>query len=112
MNNLLLGNGINIQFGGNAYSSNFIMKRIKYRAKLDSYSKMFGNELTGNEIIYLLENFVGEANKIREGGYDSFVADEDTSEALNDFKARYDTVIKNPYDIMLVDWFFVVHMFF
>lgn len=112
MKNLLLGNGINIQFGGNAYSSNFIMKRIKYRAKLDSYVEMFGNELTGNEIINLLENFVEEANQIREGDYDSFIVDEDTSEALNDFKARYDTMIKNPYDIMLEDWFFVVHMFF
>lgn len=112
MNNLLLGNGINIQFGGNACSSDFIMKRIKYRAKLDCYNRLFGNKFTGNEIINLLENFIGEANQIRDGYYDSFVTDEDTSEALNDFKARYETVIKNTYDIMLEDWFFVVHMFF
>lgn len=34
MKYLLLGNGINIQFGGRAYTSEFMMKRIKYRAEL------------------------------------------------------------------------------
>lgn len=67
MKNLLLGNGINIQFGGVAYSSSFIMKRIKYQAKLDRYDELFGNKLTGTEIVNLLENFVEEANNIREG---------------------------------------------
>ncbi len=112
MKNLLLGNCINIQFGGIAYSSNFIMKRIKYRAKLDCYNELFGNKLTGNEIVNLLENFVEEANKIREGEYDSFATDEDTIDALKDFKGRYNTTIENAHDIMLEDWFFVVHMFF
>ena len=112
LKNLLLGNGINIQFGGIAYSSNFIMKRIKYRTKLDSYNELFGNKLTGNEIVNLLENFVEEANKIRKGEYDSFATDDDTLDALKDFKGRYDTTIENAYDIMLEDWFFVVHMFF
>lgn len=111
MRNLLLGNGINIQFGGMAYSSSFIMKRIKYRAKLDSYNELFGNRLTGNEIVKLLDNFVDEANKIREGEYDSYAKDDDTMDALNDFKYRYKLPIKNAHDIMLEDWFFVVHMF-
>lgn len=103
MKNLLLGNGINIQFGGIAYSSNFIMKRIKYRAKLDCYDELFGNKLTGNEIVNLLENFVEEANKIRGGEYDSFATDEDTIDALKDFKGRYNTTIENAHDIMLED---------
>ncbi len=41
MKNILLGNGINIQFGGFAYSSDFIMKRIKYSARLDRYERLF-----------------------------------------------------------------------
>lgn len=112
MKNILLGNGVNIQFGGVAYSSNFIMKRIKFRAKLDCYDELFGNELTGKEIINLLENFVEEANKIRIGEYDSFAVDDDTKDALGDFKDFYVSSIDNSYDIMLEDWFFVVHMFF
>ncbi|MEK0288723.1 hypothetical protein [Caldifermentibacillus hisashii] len=112
MKNLLLGNGINIQFGGVAYSSSFIMKRIKYQAKLDRYDELFGNKLTGTEIVNLLENFVEEANNIREGVYDDLATDSDTLDALKDFKYRYNTTIKNSHDIMLEDWFFVVHMFF
>jgi hypothetical protein len=112
LKNLLLGNGINIQFGGVAYSSSFIMKRIKYQAKLDRYDELFGNKLTGTEIVNLLENFVEEANNIREGVYDDLATDSDTLDALKDFKYRYNTTIKNSHDIMLEDWFFVVHMFF
>lgn len=112
LNNLLLGNGINIQFGGIAYSSNFIMKRIKYRAKLDSYDELFGNKFTGKEVVNLLEGFVDEANRIRKGEYDSFAKDDDTLDALKDFKNRYDITIQNSHDIMLEDWFFVVYMFF
>lgn len=31
MQHLLLGNGIDIQFGGPAYTSRYIIKRIKYK---------------------------------------------------------------------------------
>lgn len=111
MKNILLGNGINIQFGGRAYSSNFIMKRIKYQAKLNSFDELFGYKLSGDDIVNLLENFVEEANKICKGVYDDSVTENDTLEALKDFKCRYNITIKNPHDIMLEDWFFVIHMF-
>ena len=45
LRSVLLGNGINIQFGGKAYSNYYIMERIRYRAKLDSYNKLFDNTL-------------------------------------------------------------------
>lgn len=48
------------------------MKRIKYRATLESYSQIFGNILTGSEIIEILNNFVTIANRIRKGHYDCF----------------------------------------
>ena len=54
MRSVLLGNGINIQFGGFAYNSDFIMKRIKYSARLDRYEKLFENKITGDEIEKLL----------------------------------------------------------
>ena len=46
--NVLLGNGINIQFGGFAYSSDFILKRIKYNSRLGKYDRLFNNKITGN----------------------------------------------------------------
>lgn len=113
MNNLLLGNGINIQFGGIAYSSSYIMKRIQYRAKLDAYRKLFGDEITASEIVKLLEDFVIVANKLKNGEYDIYAKDDDTKIAVEDFKARYkDWIIEKPHDVMLEDWFLLVHIFF
>ena len=63
---LLLGNGINIQFGGAAYSSEFILKRIKYNSRLGKYDTLFGGKLTGKEIESVFKGFVGIANGIIE----------------------------------------------
>lgn len=112
MKSLLLGNGVNIQFGGKAYSNYFIMERIRYRAKLDSYAELFGNTLTSAEIVAILDGFVDIANDIRNSEYDEFANDEDLSAALTDFKSRYSTRIEASYKIMLEDWFLLIHMFF
>ncbi len=112
MKSLLLGNGINIQFGGKAYSNEFIMKRIKYRAALENYHEIFGNVLTSKEIVRILDSFVDIANDIRNGGYDEYTVDDDTSLALNDFKQRYTSKLTASHEIMLEDWFFILHMFF
>lgn len=112
MQNILIGNGINIQFGGRAYTSNFIMKRIKYRAILGNYDGLFGEEITANEIVKLLDGFVDEANQIIEGHYDEYIDNTETAEAVQDFKNRYSSKIENSHDIMLEDWFLVVHIFF
>lgn len=112
MKSLLLGNGINIQFGGKAYSNRFIMERIRFRAKLDGYLELFDNTLAGGEIVGLLDGFVDIANGIRNGEYDKFAHDADISAALTDFKRRYANKITVSYEIMLEDWFFLIRMFF
>lgn len=115
MKSLLVGNGINIQFGGNAYRNDFIMKRVKFRAKLDCYKKLFNGKLNSDEIIKVFNDFANIANDIKNNKYDKFIddKDEDTKEALCDFKSRYaSTEIDYPHDIMLEDWFFILHMFF
>ena len=112
MKSLLVGNGVNIQFGGKAYSNYFIMQRIKFRAKLDSYLELFGNTLTSSEIIAILDGFVSIANDIRSGMFDEFAKDKDDVDALNDFKNRYTEKVTESYEIMLEDWFLLIHMFF
>lgn len=47
MKSVLIGNGINIQFGGTTYSNYFILERIKSKAKLGGYDKLFKNSITG-----------------------------------------------------------------
>ena len=114
MKSLLLGNGINIQFGGKAYSNYFIMERIRCKAKLDKYLKLFDYTLTSEDIINILDNFVDIANDIRDGKYDAYAknSDNDTLSALIDFQKRYSKKIQESYEIMLEDWFFLIHIFF
>lgn len=118
MKTLLLGNGINIQFGGKAYTNYCIMERIKFKARMGGYEELFDNTLSGKEIIGILDNFVDIANDIRNGKYDAFVDnkddkdDKDIKDALIDFQSRYKFEIEKSYQIMLEDWFFILQMFF
>lgn len=112
MRSVLLGNGINIQFGGKAYSNYYIMERIRYRAKLDSYNKLFDNTLSGSEIVGILDGFIDIANDIRNGKYDQFAGDDNIKAALIEFKERYTVEVRASYNIMLEDWFFLIQMFF
>lgn len=111
MKSLLVGNGINIQFGNKAYTSEYIMKRIKYRAKLGYYDKLFDGKINGNEINKILNGFVEITNDILDNKYDEYVKDDELLVALEDFKSRYDK-INTSHQIMLEDWLFVLHMFF
>lgn len=111
MKSVLLGNGINIQFGNKAYTSEYIMKRIKYRAKLGYYDKLFGGIVDGNEINGVLNGFVTITNDILDNKYDEYVNDSELLVVLDDFKNRYNK-INASHQIMLEDWLFVLHMFF
>ncbi len=111
MKSILVGNGFNIQFGGVAYSSEYIMKRIQYKNLFGGYQELFSRVLKDSEIQSILLNFVSVANEIRNGLYDSYSKDSDTQNALLDYKKRYKCSISEPYHIMLEDWFFIIHMF-
>lgn len=110
MSTLLAGNGINIQFGGKAYTSQFIVERMKCRAVLQKYDKLFDNTISGDELAKLFQGFVDIVKRILDGECDGFEMDRDLKVALDDFKSRYDEVTY-PHDIMLEDWFFVLKMY-
>lgn len=111
MKSVLVGNGINIQFGGMAYTSSFIMKRIKFKAKMGDYKELFGDILTKNDILNIFKGFVDLSNDIVDNKYDKYIRNDDEKEALLDYKERYGKV-SEPHEIMLEDWFFILHMFF
>lgn len=115
MKTLLVGNGMNIQFGGKAYTNDFIMKRVKFRVKTGESLSLFNGTLQKHEILTVLNGFVDIANGIREKEYDALVHDQDdqdAQDALDDFKKRYKNRIDAPHEIMLEDWFFILHIYF
>ena len=109
MRTLLTGNGINIQFGGKAYTSQFIIERMKCRATIHKYNVLFENTISGDELIEVFNGFVDLSQRILSGECDNFNMDSDLKETLKDFKSRYD-VVTYPHDIMLEDWLFVLKM--
>lgn len=112
MKTLLVGNGINIQFGGKAYTNDYIMKRVECRVKTGDSLRLFEGTLQKNDILAILTGFVDIANGIRDKKYDSLVSDQGTQDALDDFKRRYKEKINAPHEIMLEDWFFILHIYF
>lgn len=111
MKTLLAGNGINIQFGGTVYTSQFIIARMKCRAMIKKYDILFDNAISGEELSGLFDGFVGVAKRILAGECDKINMTDDWKAALDDFKVRYDDVAY-PYNIMLEDWFLVLKMYF
>ena len=108
---LLLGNGININFGGRAYTNQFIIKRIIFNARADKYAPLFNGEISGQEIANLFSELAKWANDIRNGKYDGLIEEEDIP-VLESFKTRYNWELKRYYEVGLEDWFFILHVYF
>lgn len=67
---LLVGNGINIQFGGSeCYSNPAIMKRVIENIKTGKYNALTENHLTPEEQLEMFYNLVKIINDIKAGKY-------------------------------------------
>lgn len=111
---VLLGNGINIQFGGKAYSNRFIMSRIIFNARYDKYDDFFDGTLSGKEIEVLFRGLLPLANTVLEGKYDEINGIEDeVKEAIKEFKGQnaWRGKFEHYYDIHLEDWFLLLRLF-
>lgn len=70
---LLVGNGINIQFGGfENYSNSAIMERTVKNIKAGKYIALTEDSLTPEEQIGILEGFVKIIDSIKSGGYTKY----------------------------------------
>lgn len=108
---LLVGNGFNINFGGQVYSNDYIIKRIIFNALANKYDPLFNGEITGEQIAYIFTRLSTWVNDITDGKYDDLIDDEEKP-ILEDFKARYNWKQKYYYEVGLEDWLFVLHVAF
>ncbi len=120
MNSLLIGNGLDIQAGGDDYLNKWIIVRLLAKAKNGKYDVLFMDSedakptLTGDEIVELFNGMVDIANKALENKYDQLVSDygdKDVIEALNDFKKRYTFKIASIEEIGMEDWVLMLLLF-
>lgn len=110
---VLLGNGVNIQFGGKAYSNKFILSRIVANARCDKYDDLFEGTLSGKEIEKLFRGLLPTANDILDGKYDEYSIDKkEIKEAIEEFKAQnaWRSKFEHYYDIPLEDWFLLLRL--
>ena len=88
MKNLLVGNGINIQFDNQNYTTSMIVLRILKNCDRDD----FPAHIIVNEP-YLLKNYIGqlflEARLALQGEYDSYVNCKSEEASLASFKEQY-----------------------
>ncbi len=108
---ILIGNGININFGGKAYTNDYIIKRILFNARANRYDLLFNGEISGDEIASIFVGLATWANAISDGKYDAIIPAEEKP-ILEDFKARYNWKLSHYYEVGLEDWLFILHVYF
>jgi len=120
INSVLIGNGLDIQAGGDDYLNKWIIVRLLAKAKMGKYDVLFMNSqndiplITGDEIIALFNGMVDIANKARENKYDHLVKDnndQDVIDALEEFTARYTYKITSIEEIGMEDWVLMLLLF-
>lgn len=113
MKSILVGNGIDIQFGGKAYSNTFIMNRIMFNVRTGKYSSLFNNMVSESNIENIFKGLIGYANTILSGKYDN-LPQKEISDAVHDFKKRFTgkSEFKRYKEIPLEDWFLMLQLFF
>ena len=120
INSLLIGNGLDIQAGGDDYLNKWIIVRLLAKAKAGKYDVLFMDSkdaiptLTGDEIVALFNGMVDIANKARENKYDHLVKDykdKDVLDALEDFKKNNTNEITSIEEIGMEDWILIFQLF-
>ena len=108
---LLVGNGINIQFGGfENYSNSAIMKRVVENIKSGKYNELTENSLNPEEQLALLERLVGIIDDIKSGKYHKFADGLFMSMELDRIKRTYpkNSTIES---VFLEDYFLAFEVF-
>ena len=109
MKNLLIGNGVNIQYGGLTYSN----KQIIIRAMEKIKSPDIKQEINGIEVLQLLKLLHKELSNIFNNEYDIYAITSIEKSSLSEFNKRYK---ENPkklkiYDVGFEDYFLIFELF-
>lgn len=119
-NSVLIGNGLDIQVGGDDYLNKWIIVRLLAKAKMGKYDMLFLDSqdskplITGDEIIELFSNMVEIANKARKNEYNDLAetyGDKDLINALKDFEQNHTCEIRSIEEIGMEDWLLILLLF-
>jgi len=103
MKSIIIGNGVNIQFGGSEYRNDSIIKRALHKIETRDFCPEVYTTEVGDWLKYLFQEF---PCFIR-GDYDLFTVASDERQELENFKKRYKSK-SHIYEIGFED-FFLLH---
>ena len=115
-NAILIGNGFDIQVGGDDYLNKWIIVRMLSKAKMNKYDCLFWDAkkeepiVTGDEIIEMLNNMLTVANEIRAKKYDKLIEESKSQDIIHtvaDFKNNYKYELTSVEQIGMEDWILI-----
>ena len=111
MKNLLIGNGINIQFGGyDEYSNKAIIERLLFNLENKNYKELIKLDISKEELRIIFPKLVVILKRILKGNYDRYCKDYNDIIIVDRFKSQYNSMT-TIYDIGMEDFFFIMHLF-
>lgn len=114
MSSLLIGNGINIQYGGLSCSNKAIIKRVITSVN-DSSFPMEAITLTDSlQPLWLIGTLYRQIPNVLKGKFDELAIASFEKAALASFRDRYSEFEKrsSPLDVGMEDYFFLLELFF
>ncbi len=108
MNNLLVGNGINIQFGGTDYINKNIIRRAIENVKRGRFPK----EIYPEEVVDYLQILYETFPDVIGGKYDEYALANNEKQALDNLKTRYKRRGTTSVEDIGFEDFFLVHNLF
>jgi len=109
---ILLGNGFNIELGGQDYLNKSIIKRLINNIKTKDYSAILFNDqgINNDELEIIIPGLYDEFKKIKKGLYDKYCSTSEDISLLSMLKTRYG-LSTNITDIGMEDFFVILRLF-
>jgi hypothetical protein len=110
MKNIIVGNGINIEFGGARYLNSGIINRLLNNLKTKDYSDIFAQKITGEELLVVFNGLHNDLIDILNGKHNDYCKTAEEKSTLERIKKQYHKN-SNISDIGMEDYFFILMLF-
>lgn len=112
MENLLVGNGLIIQYGGDIYNNSNIINRTMKNAREGRYEEGMKKTLPPEDAYSFLKSLKREIYNVIDGDYDKYALFPSEKATLADFKVRYPYRNININHVGFEDYFIVLRLIF
>lgn len=112
MKSILIGNGVNINFGNeNNYTLRAISEKLKQNLKKRKYeTPIFEHSLSDDAILMLLDNLVTYTNRAIKGNVSHLISSKEEEKSLSQIRQNHSRNISDMSEIGFEDWLFIIKL--